>query len=73
MLRNLLARKRRTGHWRYSPSRETEAFGREVTNSIVKGLNDPRPLEPGELAGLLAHAEGIAKRSFSTLYEDEDE
>lgn len=46
--------------------------GRDVAAGFAEGLRDPRPLTPGEMAHLLDHCEGVAHRSFSALYDDEE-
>ncbi|MEU8906983.1 hypothetical protein [Streptomyces mirabilis] len=43
-----------------------------VVDGFSEGLRDPRPLSPEEMGRLMAYCEGVARRSFSTLYDDED-
>jgi hypothetical protein len=55
-----------------SPSRMYEAAGREWIVRLAAGLNDPRPRAPAEMDELMAYSEGVARRSFGALYDDED-
>ncbi|MET7479550.1 hypothetical protein ABZT17_35025 [Streptomyces sp. NPDC005648] len=55
-----------------SPSEVHRAAGRVVTDLFVLGLQDPRPLTAKEMDRLMAYTGGVARRSFSALYEDED-
>ena len=54
-----------------SPSRDCEAAGRELIARAAAGLDDPRPLTAAEAAEMLAYSEGVAKRAFWALYDDE--
>ena len=56
-----------------SPSGEYEAAGRELLARQAAGLNDPRPLTADEMGEMLAYAEGVTRRAFPELHEDEDE
>ncbi|MEV6791262.1 hypothetical protein AB0M87_04505 [Streptomyces sp. NPDC051320] len=49
-----------------------EHLGRQMAAGFAEGLRDPRPLTPQETAHLVAYAGGVARRSFSELYDDED-
>jgi len=63
----------------YSPSRELEAFGRGLIDSLTKGMEEGRqavergepmkPLSPETEAWL----ERTVKRSWWALYEDDDD
>ena len=55
-----------------SISEQYERLGQSLSAAIVEGLNDPRPLTAEELAHLDAYTGGVARRSFSALYDDED-
>lgn len=57
---------------RPSTAERYESLGRAMTDSFVAGLQDPRPLTAEEMAELMAYTGGVARRSFSTLYDDED-
>ncbi|WP_331733919.1 hypothetical protein OG345_40770 (plasmid) [Streptomyces sp. NBC_01220] len=48
-----------------------EHLGRQMADGFAKGLQDPRPLTPEETAHVMAHSGAVARRSFSTLYDDE--
>lgn len=56
---------------RSSVSADWLAGGALLTEALIQGLKDPRPLTEEELAEMMAHSEGVARRSFSTLYDDE--
>ncbi|MGW1498935.1 hypothetical protein ACWCQW_10245 [Streptomyces mirabilis] len=47
-------------------------LSKAVVDGFTEGLRDPRPLTATEMAHLMAYCEGVARRSFSTLYDDED-
>ena len=55
-----------------SPSKMHEAAGRELIARAAAGLNDPRPLTAEETAGMLAYAEGVTRRAFPALEEDDE-
>lgn len=38
----------------------------------AEGLRNPGPPDPERLAEAMAYAEGVARRSFWALYDDED-
>lgn len=50
-----------------------ESLGRAMADSFATGLRDPRPLTAEEMDHLMAYAGGVARRSFSALYGDEDD
>ncbi|WDO05540.1 hypothetical protein ME763_07665 [Streptomyces murinus] len=54
-----------------SPSEVALAGGRVLMDQFVQGLQDPRPLTAEEMAGLMDYTGGVARRSFSALYDDE--
>lgn len=63
---------------RRSPSREAEAFGRGLVDSLVKGMEEGRAAaERGDPVHLSPETEAwlerTVKRSWWALYEDEDE
>jgi hypothetical protein len=49
-----------------------EYLGRCFADGLAEGLRDPRPLTPAETAHMLAYTGGVARRSFPSLYDDED-
>lgn len=54
------------------PSEAGLAAGRVFLDLFVAGLQDPRPLTADEMDHLMAYTGGVARRSFSALYDDED-
>lgn len=54
-----------------SPSEAALAGGRAFVDLFVQGLQDPRPLTAEEMDHLMAYTGGVARRSFSALYDDE--
>jgi hypothetical protein len=54
------------------PAEATRAAGQVFVDLLVQGLQDPRPLTPEEMDHLMTYSGGVARRSFSTLYDDED-
>lgn len=67
-MRNLISRLR----GKPSTSAQTMSLGASLADSFAKGLQNPEPLTPEELANVAAYAEHVAKRTFWTLYDDED-
>lgn len=57
---------------RPTTSERYEALGRAMADSFAAGLRDPRPLTAEEMDHLTAYTGGVARRSFSALYDDED-
>ena len=49
-----------------------ETLSRAMIDGLAEGLRNPGPPDPERLAVALAYAEGVAHRSFSMLYDDED-
>ncbi|MFE2469726.1 hypothetical protein [Streptomyces mirabilis] len=47
-------------------------LGQAMAAGFAEGLRDPRPLTAEEMAELMAYTGGVAHRSFSALYSDED-
>ncbi|WDO09944.1 hypothetical protein ME763_32155 [Streptomyces murinus] len=55
-----------------SPSEAAHTAGGAFLDLFVQGLQDPRPLTAEEMEHLMSYAGGVARRSFSALYDDED-
>ena len=47
-------------------------LARCAAEGLAEGLRNPGSPDPEKLAVALAYAEGVARRSFSMLYDDED-
>lgn len=60
-----------------SPAEEHGAaakyFAQQAAEGWNEGLRNPGPPDPEKLAVALAYTEGVARRSFSTLYEDHED
>ena len=58
--------------WRRSPSRAYAKAAQRHMDALADGFRNPEPLAADELANLLTHASGAARRSFPALYDDEE-
>lgn len=54
-----------------SPAEECGTVMRHFTQCVIEGVRNPGPPNPEAMAEMFAHVEGVAHRSFSTLYDDE--
>ncbi|MFF2094848.1 hypothetical protein [Streptomyces sp. NPDC058202] len=45
--------------------------GHAMAAGFAEGLRDPRPLTAEEMAELMAYTGSVARRSFSTLYDED--
>lgn len=48
------------------------SLGQSIAAGLAEGLRDPRPLTAEEMDHLMAYTGGVARRSFPSLYDDQD-